>query len=389
MRSMVARFGKMGLLSFLIMMGLFAGLTSTTFAQSSAATFQAIPPVSVSGGLLDDVSTSSATDAWTVGVQYEDANTIIDTLAQHWNGQNWTVVSTPSPHNNVDVLSAVADISLTNAWAVGYGEGSNGFSQALIEHFNGTSWSVVTAPADTGNLDESLSAIAAVSASDVWAAGSHFDATLGGTTSLFEHWNGTAWSIVTAPSTVILNGIEHVVSSITSLAASSSNDVWASTGSGGVSDPTVFEHWDGTQWNLVQAPGVSNASVTISGLAAGSATNAWAVGTSRNSARHAPTLPLIEHWNGTAWSIVPGPTLSAFSDFLSGVTVLSATDAWAVGGDFNGSPLVEQWDGTQWSTVTVPVVAGAANNQFTSVRSLPGGIVLALGPSLAVLSNNG
>jgi hypothetical protein len=384
MRSIFAAFCKTRLLSLLAATALLAGLTSTAFAQSSA-TFRAIPPVNV--GILNDVSTSAATDAWAVGVQFKNANTIIDTLAQHWNGQSWKVVPTPSPHNNVDILSSVADISPTNAWAVGNGSGSNGFSHTLIEHFNGTNWSLVPAAADP-TVEDDLSAVVALSANNVWAAGSHFDSTIGGTDGLFEHWNGTAWSIVPSPSTVTINGLEYAVGPITSLAAISSTDVWAAT-TVGSNNPVAFEHWNGTQWSLVFGQGVSNSSASISHLAATSSTDVWAVGTSRASGRRTPTLTLIEHWNGSAWSIVTSPTLSTPSGFLSGVTALSSTDAWAVGGTFRGSPVVEQWNGTQWSLVTVPVVAGAANNQLSAVSSLPGGTVIAVGPTLAILSNNG
>jgi hypothetical protein len=382
MRSIFVRFCRTWLLPLLGVTLLFGGLTGAGLAPASA-TFQAIPLVNTNSSLMNSVSISAKTDAWAVGTQYKNANTIIDTIAQHWNGQSWTVVSTPSPHNNVDILSAVADISPNDAWAVGNGSGSNGFSQALIEHFNGKSWKVVPAAPDT-TVESYLSAVVALSATNVWAAGSHFDSSIGGDDGMFEHWNGTSWSVVPSPSTISMNGLDYAVGPITSLAAINSKDIWAST-----NGSTLFEHWNGTQWNLVSAPGVTNSNVTINSVAASSSTDVWAVGTSRAFGRHAPTLILIEHWNGSAWSIVPSPTLSTPSGFLSGVTALSSTDAWAVGGDFNGTPIVEQWNGTQWSLVTVPVVAGAANNQLTSISSLPGGTIISVGPSLAVLSHNG
>ncbi|MBV9713513.1 MAG: hypothetical protein JO011_21645 [Ktedonobacteraceae bacterium] len=385
MRSAIVPLWKTWLLPLLTAVALLVSLSSTAFAQST--TFQSIPPVAI--GTLNAVSTSSTTDTWAVGLQFKNANTIIDTLAQHWNGHAWTVVSTPSPHNNVDILSAVADLSPTNAWAVGNGSGSNGFSDALIEHFNGTNWRVVAPPADNGNLEDSLSAISALSANDIWAAGSHFDATIGGTDGLFEHWNGTAWSIVPSPSTFTQNGVEFAVGAITSLTAISSNDVWAATTVGN-NNPVAFEHWNGTQWSLIFAPGVTNSSANIASLAASSSNDVWAVGTSRASGRRKPTLTLIEHWDGNAWSIVPSPALSTPSGFLSGVTALSRTDAWAVGGTFTGIPVVEHWDGNQWSLVSVPISTGAnANNQLSAISSLSSGTVIAVGNEVAILNTNG
>jgi hypothetical protein len=54
----------------------------------------------------------------------------------------------------------------------------------LVEHWDGTSWSVVSSPGP--NSSRNLEGIAAISASDIWAAG-----TIG-----IENWNGTSWSLV-------------------------------------------------------------------------------------------------------------------------------------------------------------------------------------------------
>jgi hypothetical protein len=58
----------------------------------------------------------------------------------------------------------------------------------LVEHWDGTSWSQVGSPDPNPNLSRNLRAIAAISASDIWAAG-----TVG-----IENWNGTSWSLVSS-----------------------------------------------------------------------------------------------------------------------------------------------------------------------------------------------
>jgi hypothetical protein len=58
----------------------------------------------------------------------------------------------------------------------------------LVEHWNGTNWSIVSSPDPNRNIGYNLKGIAAISASDIWAAG-----TVG-----IENWNGTSWSIVSA-----------------------------------------------------------------------------------------------------------------------------------------------------------------------------------------------
>jgi hypothetical protein len=59
-------------------------------------------------------------------------------------------------------------------------------------------WRVVASPNVGGErADDRLSAVSVVSASDVWAVGSSPHANGGST--LVEHWDGSAWTIVPSP----------------------------------------------------------------------------------------------------------------------------------------------------------------------------------------------
>src|SRR5438132_14227897 len=57
------------------------------------------------------------------------------------------------------------------------------------------------------------------------------------------------------------------------------------------------------------------------------------------------------------WSIVPSPSVSgAPYNFLNAVACVSPSDCWAVG-DYAAAKfqtLIEHWDGTSWSIVTSP-----------------------------------
>src|SRR5262249_38080731 len=90
----------------------------------------------------------------------------------------------------------------------------------------------------------------------------------------------------------------------------------------------------------------------LNGIAAGSSTDIWAVGSSAGTT-------LTDHWNGTAWSIVSSPSVASATNRLNAVTVISPTDAWAVGvsGTDDGSSvktLTLHWNGTSWSIVNSP-----------------------------------
>jgi photosystem II stability/assembly factor-like uncharacterized protein len=79
----------------------------------------------------------------------------------------------------------------------------------------------------------------------------------------------------------------------------------------------VVQHWDGATWSQVPSPSPGPDS-GLSGVAATSPLNAWAVGISDGS--------FIEHWDGTTWTRVA----SQFSS-LYAVAVTSPANAWAVG----------------------------------------------------------
>ena len=104
--------------------------------------------------------------------------------------------------------------------------------------------------------------------------------------------------------------------------------------------------------------------------------------------------PLVEHFDGGGWQVVPTPPLGGQGSIFYGVSALAADDVWAVGGqqDSDGiwHPLAEHWNGTNW-TVTTPVDPNGGENLFYAVSATPGGGVCATGqtgtsfPSSALL----
>jgi len=108
----------------------------------------------------------------------------------------------------------------------------------------------------------------------------------------------------------------------------------------------LVEHWDGTAWTQV---GVPSATTGLNAVVAPAATDVWAFGSSR----------VAVHWNGTSWRRVslPVPKGSAAPEFL-GAAALSRDDIWAVG---DASPahaptqaLIDHWNGSRWRYVPGP-----------------------------------
>src|SRR2546423_882034 len=133
------------------------------------------------------------------------------------NSCKWGVVPSPNGDSSSG-LSSVAAVSANDIWAVGSSGSQMGSGQTLIEHWNGTQWSVVKSPS-TGSQTNNLTSVAAISANDVWAVGFHANSSLWQT--LTEHWNGKQWSVVQSPSP------GSRINYFASVAMASTNDAWA------------------------------------------------------------------------------------------------------------------------------------------------------------------
>src|SRR5579863_1438647 len=134
---------------------------------------------------------------------------------------------------------------------------------------------------------------------------------------------GKSWRVVSSPNT------SATVNVLYSLAAFSTNDVWAVGEYQYDPSPTgpLVEHWNGTVWSIVATPSGGAGNVFYAVATIPGTHEMWAVGTGG----------LAELWNGTKWKIVS--TASVNSPVLYGVVALSATDAWAVGNYYQGSQM--------------------------------------------------
>ncbi len=341
-------------------------------ANNGWTVFSSPNPGSVLNG-LNAVAAVSADNIWTMGTFSNDGSRE-QALIEHWNGTQWSVVPGPNPGSASNVLTAVAALSASDIWAVGYFSNTadspgNIFTgtRTFIEHWDGSHWSMVPSP-NPGSAVNVLSGIAAVSADDIWAVGTSADSpfsrdvpTIGQTLAL--HWNGKRWSIARTPNT---GSMRNVLSGV---AAASAHDVWAVGYAFGVGKQPLIEHWNGKQWSI--APGAGADYSTLAAVAVASPNDVWAVGDSS-----AQEETLIEHWDGSRWNIATNGNPATNKNFLSGITVISTNDIWAVGASpgiypQKGQPLIEHWNGTQWNFISSPSPAQTTNTYLTGVVWIP------------------
>jgi hypothetical protein len=261
------------------------------------------PTLGVSSALRG-VSASTASDAWAVGFSLLGRRDF-GTLIEHWNGTAWSVNSSLVVTGQGAGLTGVADLSPSNAWAVGQG-GTGG----LLEHWNGTAWGSVALPDPnfTPGVDQSISAS---SASDIWVVGSTVNTTTGVTAGEALHFNGTAWSVVPMP---------LGAGAVTDI---SPHDAWAV---GGAS----IQQWNGNAWSIVPSP-TPGADLGLTGVAARGPNDVYAVGDNIPSVNGGTVQGVILRWNGSTWSADSDPTDGTYSPLFAAAAVSGAPNEWAVG----------------------------------------------------------
>jgi len=350
-----------------------------------------VPPVGDFGGSqFRDVVAIAPDDAWAVGyVSMGSPTWEWRTLAMHWDGVAWSIVTTPNPSPSINTLDAVAVVAADDIWAAGVKELYTPFGTLLplILHWDGVSWTEVTDSAldlpsvallaveavgaddiwfggdsgttihwdgsnfevfpvetfDTGNCSgtygcgHAVEAFAVIAPDDAWAVGGANDSDYSYVSQIW-HWDGTQWSHTPGPTIAYEQRLFGVV-------ALASNDVWAvgdvNAADPGDNDPLVV-HWDGVQWTRVPVPGYAHPVGSLQDVIALAPDDIWAAGIYTEQAPPSPGLPLTIHYDGVTWSeVLPDPN-GPSSAWLRGLTSATGCDLWSVGSS-NGEPHVQRF----------------------------------------------
>ncbi len=244
-------------------------------------------------------------------------------------------------------LAGVSCINATDCWAVGSAPAtSQSAPQALLEHYDGSGWSVRSGGLPGG---ATLTGVSCTGAGECWAVG-HSGPAPG--ERLVAHYTGGRWSTANGA------GRPGDGSILLAVWCGDPHTCWA-VGSTGANQ-TLTERYDGGAWTEIPSGDAGDAD-SLSGVSCSPAGACWAAGT---SARGGVQRPLIEHYTGSAWTVVDSP-IPAFSraGSLGAVTCLSDADCWAVGvaraaaGVDQG--LAEQFNGAGWTVTRTPLVTSA------------------------------
>ena len=326
------------------------------------------PPESGNGHEAFGVSCVQPEDCVAVGGNWSlEVHTRV-TLAEHWNGSSWSVMETPNPpgldegweHNWYAVLSGVSCVSANNCLAVGRYRDSAGL-KPLAEHWDGSHWSLLSAPVPASATASALEGVSCASATACIAVG-YLEEASGTVRPLAESWDGSSWAIGSPPSP---SGSPPAawLEAVSCSSAPACTAVGAYETSTHV-ERTLAERWDGSGWSVqtTKNPTGNQAGNELGGVSCPSATACTAVGRhiEQVGSEFIPSA-LVERWDGTEWTVqaTPHPPLSE-GETLFGVSCASATACTAVGSyvavaGANSSAEVFglRWDGASWSVLSL------------------------------------
>ena len=357
-------------------------------AQAATSGWRTDATVAVRGSvaLFYGASASSPSNAWTTGFSAKTkGSSLPKPLIRHWTGKAWRAVTLPAKiakswAKQGPIITQIGVSSARSVWIVNSVEGS-------YLRLNGSRWSLGQLPGASEKSGALLliDAVKAFSATDVWAFGVR--STISGTQELSvpyaARYNGRKWATVTVPALPSGGG------GISAVAAVSANDIWAvesaaSSSSSPISaasnpavarvvaaspavklavarlrhaasaaaPPVVLQWTSSAGWQqTTQQPTLAATDELNSGIAEPNG-DVWFGGSAVNSANG--TSPVTTEWNGTEWSAVsdlPGKASSADVE-VTAMTPDGTGGIWALAANENSeSERIWHLHGTTWSQV--------------------------------------
>jgi hypothetical protein len=390
-------------------------------AAGPAWTVVPSPNVTLPGGQIESLSCSAATACTAVGTNL-DTSGIHVTLAERWDGASWRRQPTPNPPGNTSA-SAAPSLTGVSCPAAGFCAAvgqyqSETFQASMAETWNGQQWTWQPFPVPDNSAGAELTAVSCTSPSFCEAVGGYLDNNVGDSVALAAIWNGSSWSLQSTPAAPQFNFEQF---STVSCASPAFCEAWAS-GNGANPGVTLAEEWDGASWQLQAAPSddalVNSVSCTSPkfceavGLSSayawdGSAWTAQAIpapagpaslgGVSCTSKRfceatgeylngNGNVVTVAAKWNGKAWAsqATPTPATSTFAH-MDAVSCASATSCEA-GGNFevdeiSNAPkaLAEGWNGSAWQLQHPVAPPGATDNALSGISCVSATFCAAVG----------
>jgi hypothetical protein len=311
----------------------------------------AAPNPGVHGSGFQTVDATDPNDVWAGGFSCLSASCGPNggfgsrTLVEHWTGKSWTAVATPSPGTALNEIRAVDALAPDDVWAAGlWSDRGRWLRHGLVLHWDGSAWRQVPIPFLGGEVH--LDGVSAAGPDDLWVVGEACPGPCSGlahSVALTLHWDGTRFTRIPPA------GLSADRSGLDAVLAVSAGDAWAVGGrSANRVAPThpLTERWDGHHWRLVDTPLAGKSSHWF-GLTPVPGAGLWSVG---GWLPDSAERPLVVRRNASGhWAKASVPSPNVHLAYLTGVAAISRTNVWAVGPATSG-PLALHWTGgAGWS----------------------------------------
>jgi hypothetical protein len=253
-------------------------------------------PVPAGGTATTLNGVSCTSTACTAVGNYLNSEGTYRPLVERWNGSTWLLQEAPNPPGGgvQNAMLAVSCSTSTSCMAVGEVAG-----KPVAETWNGSSWSVVSVPLPAGATAGKLTSVACPALGACFAAGYSYEK-VGAEKALVESWNGTTWSVTAVPNPADAQGYVNLASiSCLSPRACVAAGAYAPSVSGGApaSLKPMVESLTGTQWSLQTPAAVAGFGFAgFSGISCATVIACNAVGSKSTAQQGQPVLTMAERY---------------------------------------------------------------------------------------------
>ena len=243
------------------------------------------------GTIFESVAATGPQDVWAVGSHVIGG--VSTAYAERWDGAAWTVqdLHLPPGPTSISSLYDVTAFGPDDVWAVGTWMGDD----ALIRHWDGSSWSAEKPPALPGT-ERILTAIDGTGPDDLWAVGQQW---LGEQMhGIVLHRTAAGWSVAAPPpGAAVLHGVAMLQPGVPLVAG------W-SVGKQGYAEALLAAR-ETDAWTREGVPAAPGRNVFLTGLVVGHPGAAWAVGFSNQGPNG--DAPVALRRSGDGWRTVAVP----------------------------------------------------------------------------------
>ncbi|HVO54726.1 MAG TPA: hypothetical protein VMT37_09955 [Solirubrobacterales bacterium] len=347
-------------------------------SSAGSWTIESVPAPSAQYAALAGVSCPTTGLCMAVGRSESEA------LIERRGAGGWSIeAGASSPGAEGESLYGASCVSATSCFAVG-GQRHGGSETPLIEHWNGSQWSYMPGPAAPGEYTD-LAGISCVDEAWCMAVG-QANFSDGDSVEVVEHWNGSSWTLESPPSPPSsdarsLSGVDCTSRSFCEVVGGYDNDQGIFTGH------AYAIAWSGTSWALQTVIGPASSQFSgLAGVDCASSSYCAAVGY-YDEGLGTKALPMAVGWSGGSnWSNqgLPGlgsPDLGGETPQVSCSSLSSCIAVGRYGGDSGGGALAEHWDGSAWASQSPPAVPGAYLTDLEDVSCLAATSCVAVGDS--------